>query len=55
MNNAQIKTLQAYCDYVDSSTRKHVGSNLLEQNQLIPLNIWVRLGHDSNTAKKKST
>jgi hypothetical protein len=50
------KTLQAYCDDVESSTRKkHIGSNLLEQNQFIPLNIWVRLGHDSNTAKKQST
>jgi hypothetical protein len=48
--SAQIKTLQDYCDYVDSSTRKkHIGSNLLEQNQFIALNIWVR-----NTAKKQS-
>jgi len=54
--NAQIKTLQAYCNYVDKSTRKkHIGSNLLEQNQFIPLNIWVRLGHDSNAAKKQSS
>ncbi|XP_023157628.1 uncharacterized protein [Zea mays] len=39
----------------DSSThKKHVASDLLEQNQLTLLNIWVRLGHDSNTASQEA-
>jgi hypothetical protein len=41
--------------YVHRSThKKHVASDLLEQNQLTLLNIWVRLGHDSNTISQEA-
>ena len=52
--NTCTSKILSYRDHIDSSTcKKHVASNLLEQNQIIPFNTWVCLRHDSNTARNK--